>query len=84
VRGLLVWSLVSLDFDKVLMNELLEKTNLVEVCCRGHLVNGIIAIDDQGGPLTRTGGIGVLGGDSSTSSSLRDPESSSFVLRFLL
>jgi hypothetical protein len=71
--------LVSLDFDEVLMNELLEKTNLVEVCCRGHLVNGIIAIDDQGSLLTRTGGIVVLVGDSSTSSGLRGSESLSFV-----
>jgi hypothetical protein len=76
--------LVSLDLETALMKLLLARLNLMKVWCRRHLVTSIIAIDDQDGPLGRTGGIGVLGGDSSTSSSLRDPESSSFVLRFLL
>jgi hypothetical protein len=52
--------------------------------CKGHLDSAFIAIDDRDGPLSRTGGIGVLGGDSRAHLPLREPESSSFVLRFLL
>jgi hypothetical protein len=84
VRGLLKRYLVSYVFVEVFMKVLLERTNLVVGCCKGHLDSAFIAIDDRDGPLSRTGGIGVLGGDSRAHLPLREPESSSFVLRFLL